>query len=73
VYQWSKGRFFTLAVRDEAFGPGEKTFAIDAPLAGLPPGRYSARAWLTSDPIMYSGEVSFEIVTGANAPRRRVR
>jgi len=63
VYLWSKGRAFTMIVRDETFGPGEQTYALEAPLTGLPPGRYTAEAYLTTDPLMYLGDVSFEIVT----------
>jgi len=64
VYQWSKGRFFTMIVRDETFGPGERTYGLAAPLDGLPPGRYTAQGYLTTDPLMYLGQASFEIVPG---------
>jgi hypothetical protein len=59
---WSKGIFFTMMVRDEDFGPGEKTYGISMALTGLTPGRYIAEAYLTTDPVLYLGQVSFEIV-----------
>ena len=62
VYAWSADKLFALVFREERFGPGERSFALDAPLANLAPGRYTAEAWLTTQPRMYSGVVSFEIV-----------
>ncbi len=62
VYTWSADKLFVMMIRDEKFGPGEKTYALNAPLGNLPPGRYKAQAYLTTDPSMYLGEVSFEIV-----------
>src|SRR5262249_34700046 len=61
LYQWSKGKAFTLIYRDEIFGPGEKTYGTMVPLADLPPGRYVVRGYLTTDPVQFSGEVIFEI------------
>ena len=67
VYLWSKGRVFTLIVRDEMFGPGEKTFGLSAPLDGLAPGRYTAHGYLTTSPVSYVGQVSFIIDTRQQA------
>jgi hypothetical protein len=61
VFAWSAGRAFALIVRDETFGPGEHTFGLTAPLNNLPAGRYKAQAFITTAPILYTGEVAFEI------------
>ncbi len=62
VYTWSANRAFPLIVRQETFGPGEHTYGVTAPLTALPPGPYKVRAYLTTQPVMYVGEVSFEVV-----------
>jgi hypothetical protein len=67
VYQWSKGRAFTLIIRDETFGPGEQTYGVAAPLDTLPPGHYTAQACLTTDPILFQAEAGFDIVVAGNA------
>jgi hypothetical protein len=59
---WSKDKLFAMIVRDELFGPGEKTYAVTMPLPNLPPGRYTAEGYLTTSPLLYLGRVSFEIV-----------
>jgi hypothetical protein len=64
VYVWSAGRQFPMIHREERFGPGERTYGFAAPLPVLPPGRYKAEGYLTTSPVMYLGEVSFEIVSG---------
>jgi hypothetical protein len=64
VYVWSAGRQFPMTHREERFGPGERTYGFAAPLPALPPGRYKAQGYLTTSPVMYLGEVSFEIVSG---------
>jgi hypothetical protein len=61
VYTWSRDRSFILIIRDLAFGPGEQTYGLTAPLEGLAPGRYTAKAFLTTDPLAYVAEMSFEI------------
>jgi len=61
VYSWSKGQAFSQIYREETFGPGEKTFYVSAPLANLAPGTYKVEAWLTTSPVMYLGNVSFEV------------
>ncbi len=67
VYQWSRGKAFTMVVRSEQFGPGEKNWAIIAPLGTpdnkpFPAGKYTAEAWLTTNPArLYSATVAFEV------------
>jgi hypothetical protein len=68
VYLWSKGKAFTMIVRDETFGPGEKTYGLAAPLSGLAAGRYTTEGYLTTAPIMYMGNVSFEIIPSQAEP-----
>lgn len=64
VDTWSKDKLFPMIIRDEAFGPGEKTFAVTMPLQGsLGPGRYTVEGYLTSNPVMYLGRVTFEITS----------
>jgi hypothetical protein len=61
LYMWSEARLFILIIPDEKFGPGEKTFGATLPLEGLPRGRHMIEAYLTTSPILYQGQVSFEI------------
>lgn len=67
VYRWSDGRASTLAVRQESFGPGEKVYAMAVRLADkdgwlLPPGNYTAEAWLTTvGNTSYTASVGFAI------------
>ena len=61
VYTWSAGRGFIMIVRQEKFGPGERSYGIAAPLGDLPPGRYKAQAYLTTSPVMFTAEATFEI------------
>lgn len=63
VHTWSDGRPFPMIIRNEQFGPGELTYGFPVPLngAGLPPGRYKAQGYLTTNPVMFLGEVWFEI------------
>ncbi|MFB3829064.1 MAG: BsuPI-related putative proteinase inhibitor [Bryobacteraceae bacterium] len=62
VYQWSRGKFFTLAIGTEIIGPGEKNWAIAAPLDDIPNGHYVAEAWLTSaGPRAYAASAGFDI------------
>ncbi len=62
VYRWSAGRAFTQTVRTEVV-EGERNWALVAPLGDLPPGKYTARGWLTTmgDGHRFSATVSFEI------------
>jgi hypothetical protein len=43
VYTWSAGKFFTLIIRDNQLGPGERTYGFAVPLGALRPGRYKAQ------------------------------
>jgi hypothetical protein len=61
VYVWSADKLFSLATRTEAFGPGEKTYAVDVPLGQLAPGRYTAEAFLTTQPRIWTGITQFEV------------
>jgi hypothetical protein len=67
VYRWSDGRAFTMAVRQESFGPGEKTYPFVVRLADkegqpLPQGNYTAEAWLTTmGNKAYSASAGFAI------------
>jgi hypothetical protein len=62
VYTWSDGKAFAQTARDEQLGLGEITYGVSVPLNGLPPGRYVAEAYLTTDPLTYLGRSSFEII-----------
>jgi hypothetical protein len=62
VYTWSADKLFIAIIRDESFGPGERTYRFEVPLLNLRPGRYKAQGYLTTRPLMYLGETSFEIV-----------
>jgi len=62
VYTWSADKLFAAIVRDERFGPGEKTYGFTAAVQSLPAGRYKARAFLTTAPLLYAGETSFQII-----------
>ena len=62
VYTWSANKAFTLIIRNERFGPGERTYGLIAPLGDLPPGRYKAQGYLTTSPIVFTAEAAFEIV-----------
>ena len=62
VYVWSTGRVFDISLRDEKVTSGEISYGISASLKGLPPGRYIAQGYLTTDPAVYFGQVAFEIV-----------
>lgn len=65
VYRWSDGMGFTMAIREEDFRPGERSYVVAIPLAaaGQPflAGRYFAEAWLTTTPRTYAASSGFEI------------
>ena len=42
VYTWSADKIFTLIIRDEQFGPGERTYGLPVPLGTLAQGRLGA-------------------------------
>lgn len=62
VYQWSKGRAFAQLVTTVSFHH-ETDYVISAPLAGIAPGNYVARGWLTpiGPPLAYSASTSFQV------------
>ena len=62
VYRWSNGRVFPQIVFEFPL-EGEKDYVITAPLAGLPPGKYVAQAWLVAEgpPKAYSASAPFQI------------
>jgi hypothetical protein len=62
VYTWSSDKSFITMVRDETLTPGELTYGVTVPLDALPAGHYVLQAYLTTDPILYSGQVAFDIV-----------
>ena len=62
VYTWSADKLFIQMIRDEQFGPGERTYGFQVRLGTLRPGRYKAQGFLTTSPQMYLAETSFEIV-----------
>lgn len=67
VYRWSEGKAFTAALVAEDFGPGERNYIVETPLAnaaGAPfrPGHYTAEAWLTSTDVRrFTATAGFEI------------
>jgi hypothetical protein len=69
VYRWSEGRPNTLNIAFERFGPGERNFPVRVELkdkdgSALPPGRYTAEAWLLTmeQNKRYAATVGFQIV-----------
>ena len=62
VYVWSADKLFPAIVRNETFGPGERTYGFSVPLGTLPLGRYKAQGYLTTVPQVYLAETAFEIV-----------
>ncbi|MBI3678857.1 MAG: hypothetical protein HY235_00375 [Acidobacteria bacterium] len=61
VYRWSSGRFFIQALTGVTV-EGEKNWAGNVPLTGLPEGRYRVEAWLTTTGARaYAASASFEI------------
>ena len=67
VYRWSDGRAFLMVLGTEEIAHGEKHYTVSVPLADtsgapLPPGKYTARAWLThTGPNRFEASVGFEI------------
>jgi hypothetical protein len=62
VYTWSADKLFIQVFREETIGAGERNWVMEVPLGNLPPGKYSAEGWLTTQPRRYSAVVSFEVV-----------
>jgi hypothetical protein len=67
VYRWSDGKAFTMAIRTETFGPGEKNFMIQVRLGSadgkpFPQGKYVAEGWLTTmGTRVYTASAGFEM------------
>lgn len=62
VYVWSADKLFAAIVRDEKFGPGERTYGFAVPLGRLQPGKYKVQGYITTLPQMYLAETSIEII-----------
>ena len=71
VYQWSADKAFAPVITRLTLGPGETNYVIGTPPLmnvnrPLPPGKYVAEAWLTTQQIggrkMYSASVTFEVL-----------
>lgn len=69
VYRWSSGKAFTMAIRNEKWGAGERNWTETIPLAAeggqrpLPAGRYLVEAWLTtSGGKQYAATVPFDLM-----------
>jgi hypothetical protein len=69
VYRWSHGRAFTMAIRHERWGPGERNWSETIPLAvedgtrPLPAGRYVIEVHLTTGGGKeYSASVPFDLL-----------
>ncbi|HJZ98727.1 MAG TPA: BsuPI-related putative proteinase inhibitor [Candidatus Solibacter sp.] len=62
VYTWSADKLFAAVLHDEKLGPGELAYGATIPLDGLAPGHYTMQAFLTTDPIVYTGQVAFDVV-----------
>lgn len=64
LWRWAEGRMFTQTLRNKLLGRGE-SFELEAEMkrAPLPPGRYTARAVLTSQNYPLVREAAF-VVSG---------
>jgi hypothetical protein len=62
VYTWSSDKSFVMAARDVTLQPGELTYGVTVPLEGMPAGHYVLQAYLTTNPISYSGQVPFDVL-----------
>jgi hypothetical protein len=61
VYTWSADKIFIQAIRQVSF-TGETNFAAEVPLnETLKPGRYKLEGWLTTNPVRFRAETSFEV------------
>ncbi|HYZ84388.1 MAG TPA: BsuPI-related putative proteinase inhibitor [Bryobacteraceae bacterium] len=69
VFFWSADKLFAAVVKDISFPAGERNWVVQAPLGTsqpLPAGRYTAEAYLTTDPPrQFVASVSFEISDGS--------
>jgi len=62
VYQWSKGKAFAQIVTTVSL-QNETDYVLTVPLAGVAPGNYTARGWLTAigPQLAYSASTSFQV------------
>ena len=71
VYTWSADKAFIALVTEEELGDGERNYVVDIPLE-LPPGTYSAEAWLATHPRQFAATASF-VVPRVETDARPVR
>jgi len=69
AYMWSADKLFSQVVREEQIGPGDKTWVMSSPVGQLPVGKYKIEGWLTTNPLLYSGYISFEVKQFAEPAR----
>ena len=60
VYQWSAARTFAqvLGMLQVTL---EKTWVVQIPVGSLPPGRYTVQAGLSTQPVNYRGQTTFDL------------
>jgi Intracellular proteinase inhibitor len=63
VYMWSSDKSFAMVAHDEILGPGELTYGVTVPIERMPAGHYVLQVHLTTDPIAYSAQVAFDVLT----------
>jgi hypothetical protein len=61
VNVWSRDKLFTQIFRQLRI-EGERNWVMSLSIADLPPGKYTAEGWLTTQPKQYSAVVTFEMV-----------
>lgn len=67
VYQWSRGKAFTMIYRTEPLAYGERNWAVAVPLGTpdgkpFPEGKYTVQAWLTTAGTrQFSATAGFEL------------
>jgi hypothetical protein len=66
---WSADKLFSQVVREEQIGPGDKTWVMSFPVGQFPVGKYKIEGWLTTNPLLYSGYISFEVKQFAEPAR----
>jgi hypothetical protein len=63
VYVWSADKGFIAALTQVKVPRGEKTWAVIAPIATLPAGKYVAEVWIATSPVLYRASVPFEMAS----------
>jgi hypothetical protein len=71
LWRWSEGRMFTQALRNKLLGRGESLELAETMrrAKALPPGRYTARALLTSRNFPITREAEFTVTSTTVAAR----